>query len=176
MSDIVRARNEDHPSTQYLQFEPKREMREGLNSASATDVNPGFSPISRWMMVAFDYDDFASNPDVVDSYKASFIVPTDTIALRCVLRIDEAFDNASDVNVGDDSTADGWMDGMDLESTGGKFDPDGDYQPGGSTGGCYYEDGDTIDIETASGTAPTAGKGLLALEVISYHEDAEAEW
>lgn len=174
MSDIVRARNEDHPSTEYLQFEPKREMRAGLNSASTTDVNPGFSPISRWLAVAFDYDDFASNPDAA-GYKASFIVPTDTIALRCVLRIDEAFDNASSVNVGDDTDPNGWASGIDIESTGLKGSYDAAYMPGAGNG-AYYEDGDTVDIETGTGTAPTQGKGICFLEVISYHEDAEAEW
>jgi hypothetical protein len=117
-----------------------------------------------------------SNTDIGDSYKAEALVPRDTIALRAVVRIDEVFDNASSVNVGDGTDPNGWLAAQDFTAAGGKFDPDAAYQAGGATGGAYYEDGDTIEIETATGTAPTQGKGILFLEVISYHEDAEAEW
>jgi hypothetical protein len=175
MTTIPHARKNDHPATLYLQFEPKRDQKEGLNSAATTDPNPGFSPVTRWLCFAFDYADFASNPDLT-GYKATVLMPRDTIALRAVVRVDTAFDNASSVNVGDDTDPNGWANALDLESTGAKFDPDAAYQPGGTTGGVYYADGDTVDIETATGTAPTAGQGLLFIEVISYHEDANAEW
>jgi len=172
---ITHARNEDHPSTEYFQFEPKRDKRAGNNSASTVDENPGFSPISRWLTATLDNSDFASNPDAT-GYRAQFIVPRDTIALQCVVRVDEAFDNASSVNIGDGSDADGWAQSLNLTGTGLKIDPDAAYQPGGSGGGKYYEDGDTVDVETATGTVPSQGKALLFLKIISYHEDAEAEW
>jgi len=175
MAEVPHARSEDHPSTEYFQFEPKREQKAGLNSGSEVDANPGFSPIGRWLAFAFDYDDFASNPDL-SGYKATVQVPRDTIALRAYARIDEAFDNASSVNIGDDSDPNGWANAIDITGTGLKFDPDAAYMPNGTTGAKYYEDGDTIDIETGTGTAPTQGKGILFVEVISYHEDAEAEW
>jgi hypothetical protein len=175
MAEVPHARNEDHPATEYFQFELKREQKAGLNSGGETDANPGFSPISRWISAAFDYDDFASNPSLT-GYEAKVQVPRDSMVLRVVARVDETFDNVSTPIIGDDADPNGWNEDAGLGSTGFKYDPDAAFGPDGGTGGKYYEDGDTIDVQTQNGTAPTQGKGILFIEVISYHEDAEAEW
>lgn len=175
MAQIPHVRSKDHPSTLYLQFEPKREMKEGLNSEGTVDLNPGFSPISRWLTAAFDYDDFTSNPDAT-GYEVKAQLPSGSIALRVLARVDEVFDNVTTPAIGDDDDPNGWNEAAALDSTGLKIDPNAAFMPGGATGGKYYEDGDTIDIQTNNATAPTQGMGVLFVEVISYHEAAEAEW
>lgn len=171
---IVHARSKKHPSTTYVQFEPKREKKEGLGSAGLVDTNPGFSPIARWMVAAFTHEDFVSTNT---GHQVEFQLPTNTIALRAFLRIDEEFDNASAAIVGDADDTDGWVEASDITGTTGLFlTHDADYQPaGGANAGRFYPDGKRILLNTANATAPTEGKGLLFMEVVSYHEPLEAE-
>lgn len=171
---IAHARSSKHPSTQFFQFEPKREQKDGLNSASEVDVNPGFSPVSRWMAAAFEHDDFTSVADGNNS-RVEFQVPENTIVLRAMLRIDKALDNASGATLGDADDNDGWITATSIESTGVKYTYNAAYQPAGTTGVRHYTSGGRIRLDTNEHPAPTEGAGLILVEVISYHEEYEAE-
>ena len=171
---------QNEPNTQYGEFAPHREQKVGLNSASAYDTNSGYSPMTRWMAYAFDYDDFVSNTEQGD-YIIRCPVPRYTIVSRVMLRVDTLFDNctAASIGTGGNGTAAAgysWMTATTLASTGLKYDPDAVNQPGGTTGAAIYVNGETIDLYTNDGTAPTAGEAIMFIEVISYHEVYSAEW
>ena len=166
--------------TAYSEFSIKHSQRVALNSAETYDYDLGRSPVSRWIARAFDYSDFASNPNA-HGYRCPIRVPRGSRVLRVMAEVHTVFNQmTSDVDVGTGGTpwanpGDGWGDGLDLTATGLKYDPDADFNPGGSTGPQSYMNGDTIDMYIST-TPPTAGQGVLYIEVISYHEQYAAEW
>lgn len=169
------------PNTAYSEFAIKREQKVGKNSGSTYNTDRGYSPVSRWFAYAFQYSDFVSNT-VGAGYMCECPVPNNSIVLRVMIRVDTAFTgtgtDAVDVGTGgtrDAAPGDGWGENLDLQSTGLKYDPDADYNPGGSSGAQFYSSGDTIDVYNTPGQ-PTAGKGIMFIEVISYHEALNAEW
>lgn len=166
------------PDTAYSEFKIQREQRHGKNSGSAYDPDSGYSPVSRWLAKAFTYDDFVSHPTGSTGHVAQLQIPRGTIALRCVARVDTLFaDTGADaIDIGDGNDLDGWGVELDFSSTGVKYDPDAVYNPDGSTGFAYYENGDTIEVHFKNATAPTAGQAIVFVEVISYHEDLNEEW
>jgi len=172
---------QNEPDTQYGEFAPHREQKVGLNSASAYDTNSGYSPMTRWLSYAFEHTDFVSNVESGGCYVCRFPIPRYTMLMRAAIRVDTVFDNTSAVDIGtggvpDSAPGDGWGEDLSLHSTGLKYDPNADYNPGGDVGMQIYVSGDTIDIYTSSGTAPTVGEGILLLEIISYHEPYVSEW
>jgi len=146
----------------------------------------GKSPISRWLAWAIEHDEFVSDPDKI-GYVARCQIPRGTIALRVMTRVDTAFLAATpgaDIDIGDDNIANGWADSLDWSTAAGVImaDQDAVYNDpttdpnAGVAGAQYYETGDTIDINWNNATAPTAGKAIVFLLCISYHEDLNAEW
>jgi len=172
------------PPTAYSEFEIQREQRHGYNSGATYDPDSGYSPVSRWLAKAFDYSDFVSNPSGAEGYVMQAQVPRGTIMLQCLVRVDTLFAGGEpdNVDVGTGGTpganpGDAWGDGLDFTSTGVKYDPDADNNPGGTVGFAYYENGDTVDVYWWNGTdPPTAGQAILFMKLISYHEDLNAEW
>lgn len=172
------------PPTAYSEFQIQRSQRHGLNSGAVFDTaDSGYSPVSRWLAKAFTYDDFVSNPSGAVGHVVQVQVPRGTIMLQCLVRVDTLFAGGAptDVDVGTGGTpgaapGDAWGDGLDFSSTGVKYDPNADNNPGGSVGFGYYEDGDTIDVYWQNATAPTAGQAILFMKLISYHEDLNEEW
>ena len=169
------------PDTAYSEFAGKREQKVGLNAAGSYDVNSGYSPTSRWLPYAFQYSDFVSNVDAPGCSICRFPIARYTLVTRAAVRVDTAFDNASACDIGTGGTpdappGDGWGEDLNLESPGIFYDPNSDYNPGGSDGMQIYTSGDTIDILTDDNTPPTAGQGILFLEVISYNEVYNEEW
>lgn len=171
------------PPTAYSEFEIQREQRHGQNSGSTHDPDSGYSPVSRWISKAFTYEDFTSNSSGATGHMVQMQIPRGTVMLRCVARVDTLFADtgADDIDIGTGGSpgsgpGDAWGDGLDFSSTGVKYDPDADNNPGGSTGFAYYENGDTIDVYWQNATAPTAGQAIVFMEVISYHEDLNKEW
>jgi len=177
MSQLPYARSKDASNTYYLTFKAVHQSRDGLNSGSIVDADTGKSPVSRWLTGAFAYDDFTSNPDSV-GHEVRFLLPPNTFVLRVAARVDTAFVGTgnNDIDIGDDDDPDGWGDALDFSSTGGKYDPNSEFNPAGTTGFKYYSDLDSIDVQFKNATAPTAGEALLHVEVISYHEDLGAEF
>jgi hypothetical protein len=180
MATVPYVRKTDAPDTYLETFKAvKHSSRDGLGSGAITDNDTGKSPISRWLSFAFQYSDFVSNDTGATGHKVKCQIPRGTMALLAVARVDTAFVGTgnNDIDVGDGSTTDGWMNGMDFSSTGLKVDPDGAYQITKSDGtGAFYPDGDTVDVLFKNATAPTAGEAILFLQVISYHEDLSREW
>ncbi len=177
------ARSRDNPNTQYFQFKPVREAKGGLNSESLVDADTGESPISRWLAFEFDYDDFVSNPDAVGNV-VRCQVPLNSIVMEALVRVDEVFVGTGhdDIDIGDGNDTAGWADAFDFSATGIYRDANAAYNDptsdpsDGTAGYQFYDSGDTIDILFKNATAPTAGKAILFLRTISYHEDLEAEW
>lgn len=141
------------PSTSMFQFEAGRLPANGL------------SPISRWLTYAYTYEDLVASAINVQ-------IPPKTIVLRAWHRVDAAFTGVTAVIVGDGDNTQGWLaTGLIVPGTPGAVcDPTAAYV---AAGGKWYPDGDTIDI-AQTGIA-TAGSGILFVEMISYHEDYEAE-
>jgi hypothetical protein len=165
------------PNTLYTRFKAVHSQRTGSdNSGSTTDYESGASPISRWVAMAFDYSDFTSNSEAL-GYVARLPVPAGTLAIGCFARVDTLFAStgANDIDVGDGDGADDWLDGVDFSSVGIKCDWDDAYNRSNGTGK-FYRYGDTIDVKWKNATAPTAGKAIIFLEVVSYNEDYNAEW
>lgn len=176
---VVYARKSIAPDTQYFGFKAvKHSSRDGLNSASVVDADTGTSPISRWLAYVFDYADFTSNNQGATGHEVDCLLPAQSIVLRVVARVDVAFVGTgnNDIDVGDDDAADGWGDGLDFSSTGAKYDPNAAFNSAGATGFKHYATVDSIDVHFKNATAPTAGKALLFVEVISYHEAYEADY
>jgi hypothetical protein len=176
---IVYARKSDAPNTHYETFKAvKHSSRDGLGSAAVTDADTGKSPLSRWITYAFNYADFTSNLSGATGYEVNCLLPAQTMAFRCWARVDTAFVGTgnNDIDVGDDTDPDGWGDGLDFSSTGGKYDPDAAYNPNGTTGFTYNTDVDSVDVQFKNATAPTAGEAMLFIEVVSYHEALSNEW
>ena len=126
------------------------------------DPDDGMFPFSYWLNQAYDYDDISS------ASKISLFVPPRSKVLRVYHQVDEALTGITAMTVGDDDTADGWIEsGVITPGTAGDFvwDYDSDFCKTGK----YYSTADTIDI-TFSGIA-TAGSGKIFAEVISYFED-----
>lgn len=170
-------RKKDAPDTMYHSFKPVHGQRAGLGSGAEVDADTGESPIARWIAFAFDYSDFASNPDAVGNIVRG-IVPRGTMALRCLVRVDTLFEGTGndDIDIGDGDDGAGWADGLDFTSTGIKADPDSAYNWHLNGTLRLYEHGDTLDVLFKNATAPTAGEAIVFLEVISYHENLSAEW
>jgi hypothetical protein len=171
----------DKPGTHLGTFERQREQKHGY-TGETPDYNSGMSPMTRWLAKAFSYADFESQPDT-GYVMCKFPIHPNTIILRAMVRVDTAFEGTGtdSVDIGTGGTADaapgdGWGENLNLQSTGLKFDPDADYNPAGSSGPQLYTDGDTVDMLVSSYIVPTAGYGILFLEVITYNEALNAEW
>ena len=173
------------PGTKYVMFEIQREQRVGLNSGDTYDADLGFSPITRWLAKAFEYDDAISVAGTGMVVRVP--VPRGALVLNVAFLLDEAFDQAGSdaVDAGDGNDADGWADGISLQTSvaNGRvclWDVSAAYNTGdavkGTSGPQMYPDGDTIDVIVGTADDGTAGKAILLMRVISYHEDIEAEW
>lgn len=160
------------PATYYGTFEPRREQKTS-ELDGGHDAYLGHAPLSRWEMFCFEYSDFVSDSG---TYKVKFNLPPNSVALRCLMRVDTAFVGSVSANVGDADDADGWGAALALNATGWKYDPDAVFNPSGTTGGLKeYAGGGPIEVALNAGP-PTAGAAIVAIEVISYHEDLEAEF
>lgn len=177
MATLPNARAHRDPNTHFFTFKPvKHSNRDGLYGDDPVDADTGMSPLSRWLTWSFAHSDFESNPETV-GYMVRAMTPPNTLALRLVARVDTGFVGTGndDIDVGDANDPDGWGDGLDFSTTGGKSDPDAVYNPAGTTGIVFYETPDTIDVLFKNATAPTAGAAKIFLEVISYHESLNEE-
>ncbi len=176
------ARSSKAPDTQYFQFKIIREQKGG-EVDGVYDHDIGYSPISRWLAFVLDYEDFISNPNAT-GHMIQCQIPVGTIIKDCIVRVDKIFSStgSDDIDIGDTDQTDGWADGLDFTSTGLKHDTnaaytDKDADPNPDVAGMQlYMDGDTVDVLFKNGTPPVAGRAILFLETISYHEKYEAEW
>lgn len=177
-------RVEHAPDTELFCFAVKHDYPSTIDGDATDRPDTGFSPISRWLAWAVDFDDFVSNPDAV-GYIARLQIPRGTIGIQCFARVDTAFaaaGGAADIDIGDGAQTDGWMDGEDWQNTGLHRDADALYNnyasdaAAGATGFQLYAAGDTLDILWKNATAPTAGYAIVFLNTVSYHEVADAEW
>ncbi len=165
MTTAREASSTKHPATYLGTFEARREQKLS-ESEGGPDQYIGRSPMSRWLAVAFDYTSFE---DEDGNYVAvQHQLPQHAIALRAVLRVDEAFVGVATVDVGDDNDADGWFAAQSLAAT-GAFVAGGAY----ATAGLSY-DGAQLIVDV--GSIPTAGQAIVLVEVISYHENLGAEF
>lgn len=174
------------PDTVLMTFRVIHGQRAVIDGDPADDPETGRSPVSRWLAWAFDYDDFISNPDEV-GYHCKLIIPRGTIAVECAARVDLAFLAATpgaDIDIGDDLVVNGWADSLDWSTAASVVTRDADAvynnfatdPTKGTAGWQYYEEGDTLDVNWNNATAPTAGRAIVFLKCISYHEDIGAEW
>jgi hypothetical protein len=136
------------PQTAYFQFETTR------------DPETGMSPISRWMGWYFDYEDQTAS-------QVQIHIPPGAIVLRVVHQVVTAWTGVTDIQVGDGTDPDGWIQtGNITPGTGG--DTILDYDSPYAITSVFYADGDTIDVNF-TGIA-TAGASKVFIEVISYSE------
>lgn len=178
------ARSNDIENTTYMTFRVIHSDRGGSDDAAGiVDTDSGKSPVARWLTWALDYDDFVSNPTGATGYVAKCQVPRGTIALKLLARLEEVFAGAgkTDIDIGDGDNTDGWADAFNWGTTTGLYyDENAAYNTGDASAGVagpqYYSGADTIDVLWGNATAPTQGKVVIFLEVISYHEDVGAEW
>lgn len=175
-------RSQDAPDTELFCFAVKHDYPSTLDGDATDRPDTGFSPISRWLAWAVDYDDFVSNPDAV-GYIARCQIPRGTIADKCYARVDTLFaaaGGAADIDIGDETDPNGWGDAFNWTAAALFFDTSAAYNTGDASAGVsgpqLYAAGDTIDIIWQNATAPTAGYVILFLRCISYHEIANAEW
>jgi len=182
----IYVRSHDAPDTVLMTFRVVHDARATIDGDITDSDLTGASPISRWLAWAVDYDDFVSDPDKV-GYHARCQIPRGTIAIQCVTRVDTIFTAetpAKDIDIGDDNVANGWADSLDCftAATVIMADADAVYNDptsdpsAGATGIQYYPTGDTLDINWNHATAPAAGRALVFLKCISYHEDINEEW
>lgn len=182
----IYVRSKEAPDTVLFTFRVVHDYR-GIIEGDITDSPlTGKSPISRWLAWAVDYDDFVSHPDQV-GYVARCQIPRGTIAIQCVTRVDTAFLAATpgaDIDIGDGNDPNGWADSLDWSTSAGVImadanaaynDPTSD-PAAGSAGIQYYSTGDTLDVNWNNATAPTAGRAIVFLKCISYHEELNTEW
>jgi len=185
MADTRYVSSRDAPDTALMTFRVVHGQRAVIDGDVTGDAETGRSPVSRWLAWAFDYDDFVSSPGTTRGI-CKLIIPRGTIALEVLARVDTAWEDATiaaDVDIGDGSQVNGWADSLDW-STAGVITADmdalyNDYDAdpsAGATGYQYYEDGDTLDVNWNSVTLPTAGRAIVFMKCISYHEDLNAEW
>lgn len=172
---VFQARSEKGADTAYSSFKIVREQLDGtgMDDTSVTE-DVGYSPISRWLTFALDYDDVTSG--VNTAYAA---IPAGTIILRGLLRIDTAFVVATTVDVGDANQSAGWFSAASVAAGGVVlFETAAVYNAGnasaGATGPQYYENGGYVLFSFDD--MPTAGELILMLETISYNEPLSAEW
>lgn len=180
------ARSNDIENTTYMTFRVIHSDRGGSDDAAGTvDADSGKSPVARWLTWALDHDDFVSNPTGATGHMAKCQVPRGTIALKLLARLDEVFDDeaeADDIDIGDGNDTDGWADSLNwiTDGVGLYYDADAAYNTGDASAGVsgpqYYSGADTIDVLWKNATAPTQGKVVIFLQVISYHENVGAEW
>lgn len=177
-------RSEYAPDTELFCFSVKHDYPSTQDGDAIDRPDTGFSPISRWLAWAVDFDDFVSNPDAV-GYIARCQIPRGTIGMQCFARVDTAFaaaGGAADIDIGDGTVTDGWMNGNDWQNTGLHRDANAVYNDltsdaaAGATGYQLYATGDTLDILWKNATAPTAGYAIVFLRTVSYHEPANTEW
>lgn len=171
------------PDTELFCFAVKHDYTCTIDGDAATTPDSGFSPISRWLAWAVDYDDFVSNPDAV-GYIARLQIPRGTIGMQCFARLDTAFSatGKADIDIGDGNVSDGWMDGANWGTAGLFRDANAVYNNlatdpnAGVAGWQQYAAGDTLDILWKNATAPVAGYVIVFLRTVSYNEAANAEW
>jgi hypothetical protein len=172
------------PDTELFCFAVKHDYTCTIDGDATSTPDSGFSPISRWLAWAVDYDDFVSNPDAV-GYIARCQVPRGAIVDKCYIRVDTAFAHATpaaSMTVGDGNDPDGFWPAAagTFASAGLKYDDDAPYNTGDASAGVsgpqYYSSGDTVDVIWPNATAPTAGYLVLFIRTISYNEAANAEW
>lgn len=174
------------PDTVLMQFKVVRDQRAVIDGDVGDAQDTGRSPISRWIAWALDYDDFISYPGTTTCI-ARLQIPRGTIGMKVLTRVETAWTNATiaaDIDLGDALQPTGWGDSDDW-STAGVVISDcdavyNDYENAdpakGATSYQYYVSGDTLDVIWNSVTAPTAGRSIVFLKCISYHEDLNAEW
>jgi hypothetical protein len=122
--------------------------------------------MSRWVAFAIDHTSFELEGA---NYVARHQLPLRSIARDAFIRVDEGFTGITAANVGDDNDADGWFAAQTLAAA-GVVKAGGAY----ATAGFAYDGGQII--VDAGAAAPTDGKAIVMVEVISYHEALGAEW
>lgn len=184
----ITARSRHAPDTTYLQFRPVRSSKDSIYVGDVSnDADLGASPVSRWLAYAFDHADLVSNA-AGTAWVAQFQIPHGSFVIDHYLRLDEEFDGtgANAVDIGDSNDTDGWAVNLDLTAAPGTTptwhrDADAAYVnkasnvSAGVSGGQYYQYGGVIEAIIAT-TVPTKGKAIAFFEIISYHEDQDAEW
>lgn len=172
------------PDTVLMQFRVARDQRATIDGDQGDAPDTGRSPISRWLAWAFDYDDFISNPGTTRCI-ARLQIPRGTIGMQVFARVEIAWTDATvaaDVDIGDGNVVNGWADSVDWSTVGViTRDADAVYNnlatdpTQGTEGWQYYVNGDTLDVNWNSVTLPTAGRAIVFMRCVSYHEDLDAE-
>ena len=171
---VFQARQEKGADTAYFSFKIVRSQLDGtgMDDTSVTE-DVGYSPVSRWLTYALNYDDVTSG--VNTAYVA---IPAGTIVLRGLIRVDTVFVVATTVDVGDANQSAGWLSSQSVAATGVYFETAAVYNAGnasaGATGPQYYENGGYVIFSFDD--MPTAGELILMLEVPSYNEPLSSEW
>lgn len=186
-------RRKKAPDTAYMTFKRVHSSRSVIMDADlSTDADVGYSPVTRWLTFAIDYEDIASN-SAGDAHVINLAIPRGALIKDCFVRIDTAWtsESADDVDIGDSNTTAGYADGLDWSTSVGttpvwQRDASGaDYIDtttditAGSAGAQYYKNGGTVVVtfKTAfTSSVPTAGRSIIFLETISYNEPQGSEW
>jgi hypothetical protein len=181
------ARSKEGRDTVYMQFHTPHSARGGENSLGVIDKDTGQSPIARWLTYALSFDEAVSVPTVGMVYDCE--IPPGTLIESARIRVDTAFvgTGTNDVDVGDPSQTDGWIDGVDLSAaltTAGIpvwfRDVSTDYMVYsdivlGTSGPQLYYNGGTIRVLIATADDLTAGEAVLQFLTNSYCEPINAE-
>ena len=141
----------------------KRANTAYLQVIHGRDQEAGMYPVAYWLSFAYGFGDLTA------SLVAIAHVPPNGKVLRVVHEVVTAFTGATDIQVGDGSTQDGWI-GTGTITLGTPGDCVGDPDSTYHALGCKrYGDGDTIDVYVAGPVS--AGSGKVYVEVLGYFEN-----
>ena len=180
------------PDTKYVTFKIVHSARSAtMDGDLSTDVDLGESPVARWFGYAIDYADIASNA-AGSAHVINLSIPRGTLLKDCLVRVDTAWttEGADDIDIGDSNIVNGYADDLDWSTSVGTTpvwhrDANAVYVntasdiAAGATGAQYYPNGGTVVVtfNTAfTSSVPTAGRAIVWLETISYHEPQGSEW
>lgn len=172
---MFQCRSEKGADTQYFSFKIVRDQRSGLGTGAVVAEDVGYSPITRWLAYAVNYDDAVSGAAIT----ARAGIPAGTIVLEGgLVRVDQAW-GALTLNIGDGTDADGWGVGVDISTAGVLlWDRDAAYNTGdpvaGTSGPQYYQNGGELILTFSAN--PAAGRAVVFLKTLSYNEPLGGEW